>query len=474
MKSLMKIYSRYILTACLLIILLAIVNILLFLGTVLYHSDFYQGSPVTGTISDIAEQILCIPSENNGNPFLPEEGIALLQSHNYCFSFLLSPTGDVVWEWQVPEEFPDRFSAADISAFSKWYLQDYPVKTWRYGDHLLVCGHGKYSVWKHYIEFPETFMEHLISYLGYALISNLIILLSILLIAGFRFYSSLRPLIQGVDALADGNALSLAEKGVIAELCGKLNRTSRILKKQKDALTKRDNARTEWISGVSHDIRTPLSMIMGYADSLSADSALSAEQHKQAEIIKTQSMVIRKLIEDLNLTSRLEYHMQPLRISKFLLAPFLRALTASHLNDRLKTGYDIELGISEDFRTIYMEGDEPLLNRAVNNLINNSIQHNPAGCHIRISATLLNDHVCSVCIHDNGIGIPEQVIRTLEGKTPDSDSQPHIMGLRIAKQIVLSHRGNFYFSTDRHSVIMELPVLNGSPCNSRTIPVYDR
>lgn len=474
MKSLMKIYSRYILTACLLIVLLVIVNVLLFLGTLIYHSEYYQGRLVTDNISGIAEQILCIPTENNGNPFLAEEGITLLKAHNYCFSFLLSPTGDMVWKWEVPEEFPDRFSAADISAFSKWYLQDYPVKTWRYGDYLLVCGREKYSVWKHYIEFPETFIERLISYLGYALLFNFIILLSILLIAGFRFYSSLRPLIQGMDALADGNTLSLAEKGVTAELCCKLNRTSRILKKQKDALTKRDNARTEWISGVSHDIRTPLSMIMGYADSLSTDSALSAEQRRQAEIIINQSVIIKKLIEDLNLTSKLEYHMQPLRISKFLLAPFLRTLTASHLNDHLKTGYDIELRLSEDFGTIYIEGDETLLNRAMNNLIHNSIQHNPAGCHIRISATLLNDRVCSVCIQDNGVGIPEQVIRILEEKTSGSDSLPHIMGLRIAKQIVLSHQGNFRFSTDRHSVIMELPVINDSPYNNRTIPVYDR
>ena len=116
-----------------------------------------------------------------------------------------------------------------------------------------------------------------------------------------------------------------------------------------------------------------------------------------------------------------------------------------------------------------MDGDQALLSRAMNNLIGNSIRHNPAGCHITISAILLNDHVCSVCIRDSGAGIPEQVIQALEEKTSASGTgrhtmhpaseQVHIMGLRIAKQIVLSHQGNFYFSTDRRGIFMELPVM---------------
>lgn len=274
-------------------------------------------------------------------------------------------------------------------------------------------------------------------------------------------YQSLRPLADGMKILAGGNTVSLPEKGITSELCSQLNKTSRILEEQKQALDKRDNARAEWISGISHDIRTPLSMIMGYADSLSAaDTSLSNEQHQQSEIIKHQSIVIKKLIEDLNLTSKLEYHMQPLRIEKLMPAPFLRSIVASYLNDGLDGRYDIDLTISENSENIYIQGDRSLLSRTINNLIGNSIKHNPDGCHIRITAALLHNNVLSVSISDNGTGIPEQVIQILEGKTIPRDIAPHIMGLRIARQIVFSHQGNFYFSRDRHSIIMELPVNN--------------
>lgn len=463
MKSLMKIYSRYILTACLLIILLGIANLVFVLGVLFYHSEYGRHSLFMGNIHEIAGEIVCSPTEHNGSPYLTEEGIALLKKHNYCFSFLLSPVGDLVWEWEVPEGFPSHFSAADISAFSKWYLQDYPVRTWRYEDYLLVCGREKHSAWKYHMEFPETLIRRFTVYLNYALVFNLAILLVILLAAGIRFYSSLRPLAQGMDALAEGNTLSLTEKGVTAELCGKLNQTSLILKKQKDALAKRDDARTEWISGVSHDIRTPLSMIMGYADSLSADTALPAEQRQQAEIIKKQSITIKKLIEDLNLTSKLEYHMQPMHMETFQPAPFLRSVAAAYLNGDLGNLYDMELDIGEPVEGIWMEGDETLLCRPMNNIIGNSIRHNPSGCRIRICAKLTTPQTCAVHIRDNGCGIPEQVIRILEDKTNPADGSPHIMGLRIAKQIVHSHRGNFYFTKDRHGIVMEFPTANAKP-----------
>lgn len=459
MKSLMKIYSRYLLIACLLIIVLVSANILFLVGSILHYATYYRGSLLFGNMESIAEEIICSEQENSGYPYVSEEGIRLIQQNNYCFAFIISPKGDVIWEWKVPKELPAHYSPGDISAFSKWYLQDYPVKTWRYGESLLVCGQPRNSAWKYCIEFPQIFMERLDLHFKWVLIVNFAVLIFALLFIGYRYYASLRPLAQGIHTLAEGNILSLPERGVVAELCGKLNQVSYVLKGQREALAKRDDARTEWISGISHDIRTPLSMIMGYADSLSGDSTLTEEQRRQAGIIKHQSLVIKKLIEDLNLTSKLEYHMQPMRITRFPLAPFLRSLAAGYLNDGLGSGYDIELNIADNFGGFLIEGDEVLLNRAMNNLIGNSIRHNPGGCRIRISASLLSDNVCSVGIRDNGTGIPEQVIEVLEGKAASEDSRMHIMGLRIARQIILSHHGNFYFSTDKHGIIMEIPVI---------------
>ena len=390
-------------------------------------------------------------------PYIPDEGIEIMEQNDYIFAMIISPQGDVVWQWQCPEELPMHYTAGDIASFSKWYLKGYPVKGWRVDDYLVLCGNEKNFSWKYSVEVPLKFMENLGYYVSINLLINLSIIFCIILIIGYRFYKSLRPITKSIEELAEGKTIQLPEKGVISELNRKLNQTSLILESQQQALDKRDNARTEWIASVSHDIRTPLSMIIGYADGLSANEGLTEEQRRQAQIIMSQSTKIKTLIEDLNLTSKLEYHMQPLNIEHFMFAPFLREIVVSYLNGGIKEEFTISLTIDTDVESTLMNGDKKLLTRAINNLINNCMQHNQGGCHIELAASLLNAKVCSFAIKDNGIGIPPIIVAALNGQA--IEKVPHIMGLRISKQIINAHQGNFYISSDSHTVVMELPLI---------------
>lgn len=464
MKSLLKIYRRYILTACLIIFLLIAVNIVISFAILFHYLAKYNKSDMVASgIEQIAATAMYEETGKEHTPFIPVEGIELMKQNDYIFAMILSPEGDVVWQWQCPKELPTHYTAGDIASFSKWYLMDYPVKEWRMDNYLLVCGNEKESFWKYpFIDLPRDFMDNLGRYAKINLSINLFIILAIIFFMGYRFYKSLNPITNSIEKLAEGRSVMLPEKGVISELNKKLNQTSFILENQQQALDKRDNARTEWIASVSHDIRTPLSMIMGYADELASNDDLEVEQRKQAEIIKHQSIKIKTLIDDLNLTSKLEYHMQPLNMENFMPAPFLRNIVVSYLNDGLEEKYDLVLNIDASMEGSYMRGDKKLLTRAINNLINNCIQHNEDGCHIEISAALLNETVCSFVIRDNGKGIPESVAANLlnEGNTStEKEKVPHIMGLRIVKQIICAHEGNFYISHDRHAVVMELPLL---------------
>ncbi|MFR3752980.1 MAG: sensor histidine kinase [Enterocloster sp.] len=76
--------------------------------------------------------------------------------------------------------------------------------------------------------------------------------------------------------------------------------------RQRRQLGRRDEARTEWIGGVSHDIRTPLSLVMGYADMIESQPETEPEVRKKAALIRKQSLRIRDLIEDLNPGFQLE------------------------------------------------------------------------------------------------------------------------------------------------------------------------
>lgn len=349
-------------------------------------------------------------------------------------------------------------------------------------------------------------------------ISNLMVIVTLVLILGWRYYRYLGQLGKGIEALSRGEKVRLSEEGVAGSLGQSINRTSELLEEQRQAISQRDTARMDWIRSISHDIRTPLSMVMGYSEILE-EEPLSAEQRDCVAIIKAQSIKMKELIEDLNLTSKLEYDRQPLRMTELNLAELLRESVAGSINARymgLRNGgkteqaqraesrglaalqekekgteetacaegpegaeggdvldpYNIDLIILPEFEGLTVLADHHLLRRVFDNLIGNAIRHNPEGCSIMIFAYCLRDRAI-IEVRDDGIGIPDQVARIINGvgseflspeelakEGTDAGSlpdRPHIMGMRIAKQIMLAHGGNLIVKPDRHTVELIVP-----------------
>lgn len=91
------------------------------------------------------------------------------------------------------------------------------------------------------------------------LVSNIAILFIVYYLSKRNVMLKISPILNGIDKLSHGETVTLNINGELEEIGNRINETSLQLKKQ-------NQARANWISGVSHDIRTPLSMIMGYAD----------------------------------------------------------------------------------------------------------------------------------------------------------------------------------------------------------------
>jgi len=434
MKSLSKIFVHYLVTAIIIILFTLLLNLLLFVFSsyLLFHHKNYP--------SHIKSIVNSIQMENQ-NYKLTEEAYELLEK-NYVWAMLLSDSGDILWDWQLPQELDHSYTTRELASFSKWYLKDYPVIEWVTDYGLFVAGKEKNSIWKYNISEP---MDRLMTYPSLffnMFMGNIIFIFLISLLLGFFFQRSLRGVAAGIEQLSEQKAIHLPEKGMTEILAAQLNRTSAILEEQKELLKKKDDARTTWISSVSHDIRTPLSLIMGYAGTLKTEENLTEKQKLQVNMIEAQSLQIKQLIEDLNLTSKLEYEMQPLRLSKIQPSVLLRKIVADFYNQDLPEQYEIELYIDPEVEQKMMQGDENLLARAFRNLIQNSIRHNPEGCAITITVYPNEEQFCFQ-VSDNGCGIPDEVIAFLEGKI--TKEKPHIMGLQIVKQIFTAHGWQMLF-----------------------------
>ncbi len=349
---------------------------------------------------------------------------------------LLDDAGDIIWSVNQPEDIPTHYTLKDIARLTRWFLNDYPTYVWVEDSGLLVLGRPKSSMGKYDLDYSMEWFESLFGRIAGLFGLNLILACALAFILGSRFYERLRMLTGGVWDLRDEKDVRLPEKGIFRELARNLNETSRIIHRKNRQLAMRDAARQNWTSGISHDIRTPLAVLMGNAEELEHDERLPEDARQRCAVIVRQSMKVKRLVEDLNLISSLEYDMQSERKMPVKICPLIRSIVTDILNNGLSA--DFELNLKLQFENAVVMGDEFLLERAVFNLINNAITHNPGGCAIEISECREGETVV-IRVRDNGVGVPGEVLANMD-KMPKS---AHGIGLPLVYRIARVHGGSF-------------------------------
>ncbi|MEK3745942.1 HAMP domain-containing sensor histidine kinase [Brevibacillus sp. FSL K6-0770] len=390
-----------------------------------------------------------------------------LLEQNGAWAMLIDSKGYVAWKFQLPAELERPYSLADVAKFSRSFLGDYPVFTWEHPDGLVVVGYPKGSYAKYQHILPVGWVENLPGKAFFLLAGNIVLALLLSLFIGSRLIASIRPLTSGIQALGADKPVQIEPKGVLANLAVSINHVSALLQQKNAALKARDAARSNWISGVSHDIRTPLSMLLGYASDIADSPELPAEQRRLAAIMRQQAERIRSLVSDLNLVSMLEYEMQPLGKKPLRLSAVARQAASELLNNGLDERYQLEVELGDESPQI--DGDERLLLRALANLLQNSIDHNPAGCQLRIQTFFdPGNQACHVVVSDNGSGIsPDELPDLLELPYASKRKRPrqngHGFGLPMAERIAKAHGGKLSLSSEigkGFCASMELPVLS--------------
>ncbi len=438
MKILMKIYLKYFVMSILIVfVFLAVeLGILVFLGTEWSSKERY---PLGGraAVEEIAEDISI---DEQGRVTNSRETAQAIRATGASWSMLLSGTGEILWEEGLPDHLNHSYSAGEIALFSRWYLDDCPVVVWKLGEKLFVAGYPEGSFVRYNNIMRQSDLMYYVKFLIMCLAGAALLAVLLILLMGFLYYRKMRSLIQAIVGLSKGESVVLSRKESFGEVASYINEASRKLNEQQQMLRRRDESRTEWISGVSHDIRTPLAIVMGNAELIEEREDLDPQVKKMAAMMKEQSLRIRSLIEDLNLTSKLAYHMQPVRKKEVSPAALLRKAVASCMNqlqDQDEEKYPIELSVSEEFQKKRLEADEHLLLRALENVIGNAVRHNPEGCHLRVNGFLEGER-CMMSVEDDGRGIPQDVVSCLNEGT---ETARHIMGLRIVRQIMEAHGG---------------------------------
>ncbi len=447
MNSVIKLVKRFVITLIVSLMVLLVLNITLLVTVLQGDRESAGGWKIASKLAE------CLEPGPDGGYELSGEGGEILERSGSWAVLVQDGTGNVIWHSEnLPGEIQLHYSMAEISWYTRGYIEDYPTTTAAMGENLIIVGNPKERYWK---ELYPTFSLNMIKnaprtiliFLG----ANLTLVFLIYMIVTSGILRSVKPIVQGIQALPGGEDVYVKEKGLLSDLAAALNQVSEKLRCQEYELKKKERARADWISGVSHDIRTPLSMVMGYASEMEEAAELSEEYRQKAGIIRMQSVRMKNLVNDLNLASKLEYHVQPMKMEAVNLVTMLRETAVYFMNLDIDGKYPMELAVDISSRSgEIVPGDLELLKRAVNNLLQNAQIHNPAGCHIWMGISEAEGRIC-ITILDDGIGVTEEQLRRLKD-TPHymlssgRTSEPrHGLGLLIVQQIVGVHGGSVEF-----------------------------
>ena len=261
------------------------------------------------------------------------------------------------------------------------------------------------------------------------------------------FSSPLRRLIRQIgakDKKETGTAFSMkgySETDRIASMLNEIDRNAR---------TEEDDRR-QFVSNVSHELKTPIAAIRVLTDSLLEQEDVPNEVYR--DFIQDISYEVEResaIIEDLLSMVRLENSSSMLNAERTDMNEFLETLLKRLNPLAVKAGVEL---IFESFRQVSAEVDQVKLSQALSNIIENGIKYNSPGGFVRV--TLNADHrFAYITIADNGIGIPEEAqkhiferfFRAEQSRSREFGGTG--LGLSISQGIVFLHNGDIKFESE--------------------------
>lgn len=228
------------------------------------------------------------------------------------------------------------------------------------------------------------------------------------------------------------------------------NQMAERIDQQLEALQQTDAKRREMIANVSHDLRTPLTSLHGYLETLllKGESLSADERRKYLQIATTQSTQLNQLISELFELAKLDSSETLLNIEPFSLAELVQDMV--HKFSIKAEEQDIQLHTDLSGELPFAYGDIALIQRVLDNLIENALRYTPAGGRITLSLNSDSDNIM-VKVADTGRGIPADEIPHIfdrfyrlqksRAQNETSNQQHAGLGLAIVKRIIDLHGG---------------------------------
>lgn len=388
----------------------------------------------------------------NEIPVIDEEGLNQIQNHDLWFQ-MIDESGQEIMEVGKPDDVNDQYTPAELLAL-------YQDGTEQYSVFLNTVTEGTNS-YTYMIGFPMS-VSKVVMYIDSARYQSgktlivLTILLTALFVLGLTIvYNTviLRNLkrIQGaLHDIAARNYQANSKHRFLKEIYHGMDQLNEELAENDRLQALDEQAQEEWLANITHDLKTPLAPIRGYAELLAEpETEQSAVEIKRyGETILKNVLYTEQLVDDLKMTYQLKNNMLPLNREPHSISRFAREVVIDVLNTPEYEDRAISLETDDEDRNIVFDSD--LLRRALTNILVNALKHTHK--NVEIFVTIVSDYEkgfsegTQIVVKDCGSGMTPQELaglfkRYYRGTSTDVKSEGSGLGMAIAKQIVEAHGG---------------------------------
>ncbi|WMT38821.1 HAMP domain-containing sensor histidine kinase [Paenibacillus sp. D2_2] len=470
-----KLTGRYLVSVVLIVVIVIIMNILVLIG--LYISQmatkgslFYSGNNTAESFTrSFVDEITVSPSGIS----ITDNGKEQLQSKQAWIQ-VLDENGKLLYGYHVPEGAKTKYTPIDIvnaykylekETFSTVFVGEKTEPNYRYS---YLIGFKDRYLQRYVLTYDIRVVRQIFETGTLVLIAvDGLVALCIAYIFSKKLTRPLRGLIDGIKQLANKNyRVHYESKGIYKDVFHNVNVLSQNLQAGEQERKKLDQMKEEWIGNISHDIKTPLASIQGYAEMMKdKDYQFSIEEMRDyAEIIESKSLYLRDVIEDLNLSTRLKNKKMMLHKKNVNIVGLVRNVVIDTLNDARYANRNIDFHCSHE--VIKIDVDEILIRRAVGNLIYNAIVHNDEQVAIQVEVMKKGLDVW-ICVEDNGKGIRKEELerifdRYYRGTNTGELHKGSGLGMAITHNVVEVHGGEMNVTSELHQGTrfeIRLPIL---------------
>lgn len=273
-------------------------------------------------------------------------------------------------------------------------------------------------------------------------------------------------IVAGVDQLAEESGNKIAMSPELNFMEQKLNQVKDKLAARSKEAQEAERRKNELVIYLAHDIKTPLTSVIGYLNLLDEIPNMPAEQKaKYVNITLEKAYRLESLIDEFFEITRYSLHSVPLKKENIDLYYMLIQITDEAYPQLSANGKKVAILAAEDF-TIY--GDSDKLARVFNNILKNAIAYSYDGSTINISAEV-REKVSMIRFENEG-AIPQAKLGSIFEKFYRLDDARSSatggagLGLAIAKDIVTSHGGTIEAQSDNSHIVFLITLPNAPAC----------